>query len=112
MLTFDFTDNGFSVAATSIEKEHIRVLTLTGKRSSTDRLHSPVDVIFDGIDQATVPSARVSSVLAPPDDLILTHPLHWTPAQLQILHKSADAVGFPDSPVHVHPKPFVAALRS
>lgn len=112
VLTIDFTDNGVSVAATRIEEEHIRVLTLTGNHGGTDRLRSPADVIFDGIDQVTVASARLSNVLAPPDDLVLTHPQHWTPAQVQTLHEGADAAGFPDSRVHVHSKPFVAAPRS
>ncbi|MDJ0362241.1 hypothetical protein [Rhodococcus sp. H29-C3] len=112
VLTIDFGDDGVVVAATRTEQCQVHSLTLIRQRSDTDRTRSPAEVIFDGIDQVTVASARLSNVLAPPDDLVLTHPQHWTPAQVQTLHEGADAAGFPDSRVHVHPKPFIAAPRS
>lgn len=111
VLTIDFYDNGDAVAATRTEHGHVHSLTLTRQRSSTDATRSPAEVIFDAITAAAVADARLVGVLTAPDDLVLTHPLHWTPDQVRILCEGALAAGFPEGRVHVHPKPFAAPPR-
>jgi hypothetical protein len=103
VLTVDVFDTHVSSAVTLTADGVVEQLALHAAAPAGTL--SLTDVITDSISQGAVASAQRLGILASPEHLVVTHPLHWTSEQAATIHSAVDATGFTPGRVFVRPRP-------
>ncbi|WP_141216174.1 MULTISPECIES: hypothetical protein [Nocardiaceae] len=106
VLTLDVFDTHASASVTLTTDGVVEQLPITGGPAATAQ---PLEeILADALSQCGAAAARRIGVLTPPEQVVITHPAHWTSQQSGALHAALDTAGFPPNRALVRPRPTAA----
>ncbi|OZC42664.1 hypothetical protein CH289_27100 [Rhodococcus sp. RS1C4] len=106
VLTLDVFDTHASASVTLTTGGVVEQLPITGGAAATTL--SVDEIVDDALSQCAAAAARRIGVLTPPEQVVITHPAHWTSEQTGALHAALGAAGFAPNRALVHPRPAAA----
>lgn len=103
VLTLDVFDTHASASVTLTTGGVVEQLPITGDPSATAR---PLEeILADALSQCAAAAAHRIGVVTPPEQVVITHPAHWTSQQSGAIHAALNTAGFPPNRTLVRPRP-------
>ena len=103
VLTLDVFDTHASASVTLTTDGVVEQLPLAGGPAAT--VQPLEEILADALSQCGAAAAHRIGVLTPPEQVVITHPAHWTSQQSGALHTALDTAGFPPNRTLVRPRP-------